>query len=78
MAKVKSQHGGPRPGSGRPKTSDRDDVTVRLDRHVTAQARFVADSRGITLAEYLSDALRPIVVKDFAKASKEQLGGGGQ
>ena len=65
----KSNHGGNRPGSGRPK-SDRDDVSVKLDRTVVARGRFVAELRGITLAEYLTEAARPIVDRDFARASR--------
>lgn len=69
VAKDKGQHGGLRPGAGRPKTSERDDVTVRLDRQVAAQARYVAETRGISLAEYLTDALAPTVAKDFEDCS---------
>ncbi len=61
--------GGKRPGAGRPK-SERDDVTVKMDRGVVARARYVAEIRGVTLAEYLSDAVRPIVDRDFGKAAK--------
>ena len=64
-----SPHGGKRPGAGRPK-SERDDVTVKLDRGVVARARYVAEIRGVTLAEYLSEAVRPIVDRDFGKAAK--------
>lgn len=65
----KSAHGGKRPNSGRPK-SDRDDVTVKMDRQIVARARFVAELKGETLAEYLTEAVRPIVDRAFAKASK--------
>lgn len=66
----KGQRGGPRPGAGRPKASGRDDVTVKLDRSLVARARFVADLRGISLAEYLTDAVRPAVDRDFEKAAR--------
>jgi hypothetical protein len=62
-------HGGKRPGAGRPK-SERDDVTVKLDRGVVARARYVAEIRGVTLAEYLTEAVRPVVDRDFGKAAK--------
>jgi hypothetical protein len=60
--------GGKRPGAGRPK-SGRDDVTVKMDRAIVARARYVADVRGVTLTEYLSEAVRAIVDRDFGKAA---------
>lgn len=65
----KSSHGGTRPGSGRPKSA-RDDISVKLDRTVVARGRFVAELRGLTLAEYLTEAIRPIVDRDFARESR--------
>jgi hypothetical protein len=56
--------------TGRPKTSTRDDVVARIDRGVIAKARYVAETRKISLAEYLSEILRPIVAKDFEKETK--------
>lgn len=64
-----ASRGGKRPGAGRPK-SVRDDVTVKMDRAVVARARFVADLRGLTLAEYLSEAVRPVVDRDFTKEAQ--------
>ena len=57
--------------TGRPKTSTRDDVVARIDRGVIAWARYVAETRMIPLAEYLSEILRPVVSKDFEKVAKE-------
>jgi hypothetical protein len=62
--------GGARPGAGRPKSSDRDDVTVRLDRAITAKARYVAEIRGVSLAEYLSSITSGPVERDFEKATR--------
>jgi hypothetical protein len=56
--------------AGRPATSTRDDVTVKIDRGIVAKARFVADSRQVPLAEYLSESLRSIVGRDFDKAAR--------
>jgi hypothetical protein len=56
--------------AGRPATSTRDDIAVKIDRGVVAQARYVADSRKIPLAEYLTEALRAIVRKDFDRAAR--------
>lgn len=76
MAK-KSAHGGPRPGAGRP-SKGRDDVSVKMDRTLVARARYIAELRGITLAEYLSETVRAPVDRDFAKASRIPEGGEGQ
>jgi hypothetical protein len=67
----KSNRGGHRPGAGRPK-SGRDDIAVKVDRVVVARAQFVARLRGLTLAEYLSEAARPTVDRDFARETKRQ------
>jgi hypothetical protein len=56
--------------AGRPATSTRDDVVVKIDRGIVAKARFVAENRKIPLAEYLSEALRSIVARDFDKAAR--------
>jgi hypothetical protein len=55
---------------GRPKASTRDDVVARIDRTVIAKARYVAETRKIPLAEYLSEILRSTVDRDFEKATK--------
>lgn len=55
---------------GRPATSDRDDVTVKVDRHVAAKLRYVAEQKGVALAELLTDILRPIADREFEKATK--------
>lgn len=69
----KGSHGGKRGGAGRPKT-DRDDVTVKMDRTVVARARYVADIRGMTLAEFLTEGVRPFVDREFAKATEAKGG----
>jgi hypothetical protein len=55
--------------------STRDDVSVKLDRALVARARFVADLRGQSIAEYLSETLRPSVDRDFGKATRETTEG---
>jgi hypothetical protein len=66
----KPKHGGPRKGSGRPK-SERKDGTARVDIQILGQAQMVAKRRGISLAEYLSDLLRGPVDRDFLREMKE-------
>ena len=51
---------------GRPKT-ERNDVSVKLDRGVVSRAKIVAAARGLTLAEYLSELTRGPVDRDFVK-----------
>jgi hypothetical protein len=67
----KASHGGKREGAGRPK-SERDDVTVKMDRRVVARAQFVARLRGLTVAEFLTEIARPGVDREFAKESAKQ------
>jgi hypothetical protein len=56
--------------TGRPATSDRDDVVVKIDKHVAAKARYVAATRDIPLAEYLTEMVRALVDRDFERATK--------
>jgi hypothetical protein len=56
--------------AGRPATSTRDDIVVKVDRGIVAKARYVAESRRIPLAEYLSELLRPVVGRDFDRATQ--------
>lgn len=57
---------------GRPKSSTRDDVVARVDREVVRQARYVADMKRISLAEYISEILKPVVAADYAKFLAEE------
>jgi hypothetical protein len=56
---------------GRPKTSTRDDVSIKYDRVLARRAKAVADSRRISMAEYLSEMTRPVVDGDYAKLLRE-------
>jgi hypothetical protein len=53
--------------AGRPKSSERDDVTVKIDRGIVSKAKMIASARSVPLAEYLSELLRSPVIRDFAK-----------
>jgi predicted HicB family RNase H-like nuclease len=55
---------------GRPKTSDRHDVTVRIDHRIAARAHYVAKSRGVSIAALLSDMLEQPINRAFADAGK--------
>lgn len=60
---------------GRPKSSQRNDATAKIDAGLITKAKFVADTRDMPLAEYLSELLRGPVDRDFAKAVKQVDGG---
>ena len=55
----------PESGPGRP-PKGRDDMAVKVDRAIVSKARAIAQDRGITIAEYLSEKLDGPVSKDFA------------
>jgi hypothetical protein len=61
---------------GRPKTSERDDVTIKFDRILANKARQVAISKGKTLVEYLTELNRPLIDADYAVLLREIEGGG--
>lgn len=64
------KHGGTRKGAGRPPNPGRKDGNTRIELRVLNQARVVARVRGIPLADYLSDLLRPQVARDFKDVVK--------
>lgn len=55
------------PERAMPKKGDakRNDLSVKLEADVVTLARMVASARNITIAEYLSGILRPIVKADL-------------
>ena len=55
----------------------RNDVQVKVDATVAAQAKMVAASRGVHLAEYVSELIRPLVLRDLEIEMRKQLKGGG-
>jgi hypothetical protein len=52
----------------------RTDVAVKIDTEVVRQAKVVAAFRGISLAEYLSETLRPAVGRDYRDESRKAVG----
>lgn len=56
---------------GRPKSSERDDVSVKMDRTLAAKARQVAIRRGITVAEFITEVTRPTIEREYAKLLRE-------
>jgi hypothetical protein len=59
---------------GRPKSSIRHDVSTKFDKALLGMARMVATAKGISVAEYISEAARPVIERDFGKEMK-RLGG---
>ncbi len=55
---------------GRPPTSTRKDVVVRFDQRLAIKARWVASNRGVSLAEYLSEAARAVIERDHREGGK--------
>jgi hypothetical protein len=50
----------------------RTDATVKVDVEVLRKAKIVAAIRDVTLAEYLSEVLRPVVERDHTKAIADE------
>ncbi len=63
---------------GRPKRSERDDGTVRIDKHLIARAKVLAGHKGISVAELLSEMLGGPIDRAYAQMVREldQKGGG--
>jgi hypothetical protein len=59
---------------GRPKTSERSDVSIKFDKVLAGRARLVAQGRGITMAQYLSEMCQPIIDRDYAKLMRDLEG----
>ncbi len=66
------KRGGKRPGAGRPKTSDRDDVTVKMDRNLVAKAKFLAEVASVPVAQIISEAARNTLERDFEKGAMKK------
>lgn len=43
------------------------DTPVRIENQVLADARIAAAFKGMTLGEYISEALKPVVARDIAE-----------
>ena len=56
---------------GRPKTSERDDVTVRLDRGIVAKLKVVAARQEVSLAELLTEMVREAAERLYLKTVQD-------
>lgn len=48
----------------------REDKAVKIARDLATKAKVIAETRGLTIAEYLSGLLRPHIEKDWPRAVK--------
>lgn len=56
---------------GRPKTSTRDDVTVKVSRRIVGKAKLLAAHRGVSIAELFSEMLEGPVDRGYIAMLKE-------
>jgi hypothetical protein len=56
------------------KMARRQDAAVKMDAEVLRKAKIVASFKDITLAEYLSELVRPLVERDLQEQSRRALG----
>jgi hypothetical protein len=59
---------------GRPKTSERQDVSIKFDKTLAGKARLISQGRGLTMTGYLSEITRAIIDRDYAKLMRELEG----
>jgi len=55
-------------------TVKRNDVNVKIDADVARWCKIVSSSRGVPMAEYLSELVRPMVQRDLKAEMGRQLG----
>ena len=58
----------------RPDVVRRNDVTVKIDAKLSHMAKIVAAHKDVSLAEYLTSVLWPIVERDLKEYSRKALG----
>jgi hypothetical protein len=75
VAENSTNHGGPRKGSGRPKSADRKEGSVRIDRAVLGKIQWLAKDQGVPVSEYLTDLVRGPVEREFGRRAKKLQGG---
>jgi hypothetical protein len=52
-------------------------AAVKIDRALAGKARLIATDKGIDMAEYLSESLRAVIERDWAKMIR-RVGGEGE
>lgn len=56
-----------------PMAAKRHDVPVKVDAQVIADAKIAAAYKGLSLAEYISEALRPIAFRDMEEGHAQRM-----
>ena len=56
--------------AGRPKTSTGTAPPVRIEPDIQSMAKYIAAHRGVPVAKLVSDFLRPVVEREFAKLAQ--------
>lgn len=59
------------PVDGLAVAKQRKEVSVKMDAEVYRLVKTVAAWRGLTIAEYLTDVVKPIATRDWAKINRE-------
>jgi hypothetical protein len=59
---------------GRPPLG-RDDINVKIDRVLAGRAKVIAQGRGVSLAQYLSEVTKAVINRDYAQLMRELEGG---
>jgi hypothetical protein len=65
---------------GRPKKTEGNEPptkAVKIDRALAGKAQMIATDKGVSLADYISDAVRGVVEKDWGKMIR-RVGDGGE
>lgn len=52
----------------------RNDLSVKIDAEIVRKVKIVAAYRDLSIAEYLSETLRPIVERELREFSRRSLG----
>ena len=69
VKKIKSANRGVRVA----KNKEREDEPVRVHKEIVRRIKAISGFRGISMSEYLTEILRPIVAKDFEELAREKM-----
>jgi hypothetical protein len=58
------------------RSGKRDDKSVKINRDLAVKAKLIAETKGLTIAEYLSGYLRKLIERDWPEAVRKLDDGG--